>query len=341
MRVGGGALVAVGDDPEGAGREVDRVDGLEPDLGAEAPGLLAHLFDQLGPEDAVREAGVVLDLGGDGELAAGLRAFEHDRRQVGAGGVERGGQPGRAGAENGETVVRGDGIPGARHAGDGLLVRVRHASRSRADDSKATITTAPTRRFQHGAATRLQSQATHPRRDRKMAKKTAKPDRTKSTKGRSLASARLIATLNRQIGNEMHASMQYVSIAAHFAAQDLHQPGRLLLPPGRGGARARDEVRALRGRRRRPGRDPGDRRAARRLRAGCRGGGAVARLGAHRDRADLRPGRHRQGGPQLHRAALSRLVRHRAARGDHHHGCRCSRWSSAPARRTCSSSRTT
>lgn len=54
-----------------------------------------------------------------------------------------------------------------------------------------------------------------------MAKKTAKPDRTKSTRGRSLASARLIATLNRQIGNEMHASMQYVSIAAHFAAQDL------------------------------------------------------------------------------------------------------------------------
>lgn len=51
-----------------------------------------------------------------------------------------------------------------------------------------------------------------------MAKRIAK---SRETKGRSLASGRLLAALNQQVGNEMHASLQYVSIAAHFAAQDL------------------------------------------------------------------------------------------------------------------------
>jgi ferritin len=51
-----------------------------------------------------------------------------------------------------------------------------------------------------------------------MAKKTGK---TPTTKSRSLASGRLLAALNQQVGNEMHASLQYVSIAAYFAAQEL------------------------------------------------------------------------------------------------------------------------
>ncbi len=38
-----------------------------------------------------------------------------------------------------------------------------------------------------------------------------------------LASERLIAALNTQIGNEMHASLQYVSIAAHFDSENLPQ----------------------------------------------------------------------------------------------------------------------
>jgi bacterioferritin B len=38
-----------------------------------------------------------------------------------------------------------------------------------------------------------------------------------------LASDRLVAALNAQIGHEMHASLQYVSIAAHFAAENLPQ----------------------------------------------------------------------------------------------------------------------
>ena len=38
-----------------------------------------------------------------------------------------------------------------------------------------------------------------------------------------LASARLVAALNAQVGNEMHASLQYVSIAAHFDSENLPQ----------------------------------------------------------------------------------------------------------------------
>lgn len=38
-----------------------------------------------------------------------------------------------------------------------------------------------------------------------------------------LASDNLVAAFNAQIGNEMHASLQYTSIAAHFAAENLPQ----------------------------------------------------------------------------------------------------------------------
>jgi ferritin len=38
-----------------------------------------------------------------------------------------------------------------------------------------------------------------------------------------LASDELIAAFNRQIGNEIHASLQYTSIAAHFDAENLPQ----------------------------------------------------------------------------------------------------------------------
>lgn len=38
-----------------------------------------------------------------------------------------------------------------------------------------------------------------------------------------LASRKLIAALNAQVGNEIHASLQYTSISAHFAAENLPQ----------------------------------------------------------------------------------------------------------------------
>jgi len=42
-----------------------------------------------------------------------------------------------------------------------------------------------------------------------------------SAAGGALASARLLAAINQQVGNEMHASLQYVAIASHFAAENL------------------------------------------------------------------------------------------------------------------------
>lgn len=39
--------------------------------------------------------------------------------------------------------------------------------------------------------------------------------------GGALASPRLLSAVHQQVGNEMHASLQYVAIASHFAAENL------------------------------------------------------------------------------------------------------------------------
>ena len=57
-------------DAERALGEVDARHVVGEVLGAEALGLRAELLHQLGPEDAVREAGVVLDVARDHQLAA-------------------------------------------------------------------------------------------------------------------------------------------------------------------------------------------------------------------------------------------------------------------------------
>ena len=51
--------------------------------------LLAELDHELGAHDALGETRVVLDVGRDRELAAGLEALEQDRLQVRARRVER------------------------------------------------------------------------------------------------------------------------------------------------------------------------------------------------------------------------------------------------------------
>jgi hypothetical protein len=69
-------------------------------LGAEADGLLLHVLDELGALDALGPAGKVFDQRGDGELSAGLVAFEDERLQVGARGVNGRGKARAAGAED-------------------------------------------------------------------------------------------------------------------------------------------------------------------------------------------------------------------------------------------------
>jgi hypothetical protein len=85
---------------EGRGAEVDGGEVGHAELGTEAGGLLLHVLDELGTLDAVGPAGKVFDEGGDGELAAGLVAFEDEGLEVGAGGVDGGSEACAAGAEN-------------------------------------------------------------------------------------------------------------------------------------------------------------------------------------------------------------------------------------------------
>ncbi len=54
-------------------------------------GLGLHLLHQPGPLDDVGEARIVLHIGRDGELAAGLDALDQDGFQHGARGIDRGG----------------------------------------------------------------------------------------------------------------------------------------------------------------------------------------------------------------------------------------------------------
>ena len=92
--------------------EVDGDEVRHLQLGAETGRLLLHVLDQLRPLDALGPAGKVLHQCGDGKLASGLVAFEDERLEVGAGGVDGGGESGAAGAQD-------DGVAGRdiRHCG--------------------------------------------------------------------------------------------------------------------------------------------------------------------------------------------------------------------------------
>ena len=85
---------------EGMLAEIGLGEMAEAELGAEARGLLAHVLNELGALDAVWPAGEVFDERGDGELPAGLMAFEDERLQVGACGIDCGGEAGAAGAKD-------------------------------------------------------------------------------------------------------------------------------------------------------------------------------------------------------------------------------------------------
>ena len=58
--------------------------------------LRLHFLHQPGALDDVAEAGVVLDIGGDGQLPAGLEALHDNRRHPGARAIDRRREPGRA-----------------------------------------------------------------------------------------------------------------------------------------------------------------------------------------------------------------------------------------------------
>ena len=78
----------------------DRLDVLELDPGAEFLRLLLHPAHQFGPHHAFGKSREILHLGGGGELPARLGAGQHQRFEIGAGGVDGGGVSGTAGADD-------------------------------------------------------------------------------------------------------------------------------------------------------------------------------------------------------------------------------------------------
>src|SRR5579859_6594892 len=108
-----GVLVVADPDPERSRREVDPAGVLVDDRRPESRGLVPEELHELGTLDPARETGVVLDIAGDHQLAERRVAGDDERREVGAGCVQGGGQPGGSGADDEDLVVGGFRVWGA------------------------------------------------------------------------------------------------------------------------------------------------------------------------------------------------------------------------------------
>jgi hypothetical protein len=91
---------------EGTPGEIDGAEVGHAQLCAEAYGLLLHVLNKIGTLNAFGPAGEVFYQRGDGELAAGLVALKDEGFEVGAGGVDGGGESGAAGAEDNSVARR-------------------------------------------------------------------------------------------------------------------------------------------------------------------------------------------------------------------------------------------
>src|SRR5262249_25099113 len=76
-------------------------------LGAKSLSLLAHIFNQLWPENAVWKAGEIFDHGRDGQLAAGFVAIDDHGLQIGARSVDGRSQAGASTADNDDVMHEG------------------------------------------------------------------------------------------------------------------------------------------------------------------------------------------------------------------------------------------
>ena len=88
--------------PERPLRAVERGHDVGDDLRADMRRLLLHLLHQPGALDDVGETRIVLDVGGDGELAARLDALDQHRFEHCACRIDRSGITGRTGSNNDE-----------------------------------------------------------------------------------------------------------------------------------------------------------------------------------------------------------------------------------------------
>ena len=89
QRVGEIAIAGIAFDPERAPGEIDFVDVIGNEPGADMGRLLGHLFHEPGPLDHIGEARVVLDVGCGGQLTAGFDALDQHRFEHGASGIDR------------------------------------------------------------------------------------------------------------------------------------------------------------------------------------------------------------------------------------------------------------
>ena len=96
----GSVLVVPDADAERPLGEVDPRDVVGQELGAEPLGLAAEVLHHHRPHDAVGIAGVVLDVGGDHQLAAPVEALDHERVEVRPRRVQRRGVARRAASDD-------------------------------------------------------------------------------------------------------------------------------------------------------------------------------------------------------------------------------------------------
>ena len=70
------------------------------ELGAKSLGLRLEFIHHNRAVDSFRETGIILDIGGCGELPTGLHALDHERFKVGTGGVDCCGITGCTGSDD-------------------------------------------------------------------------------------------------------------------------------------------------------------------------------------------------------------------------------------------------
>ena len=100
------AIFGVGQlDRERARAQVDCLDVALDDLRAEADRLRPHRRHQVRPHHAVLMPRPVLDHRRQHQLPAGLEPLDDERLEVGAGGIQRGGEAGRAGTDDDDAAI--------------------------------------------------------------------------------------------------------------------------------------------------------------------------------------------------------------------------------------------
>ena len=102
-----GVLAAVADQAEWTLAQFGGVNVVEHDFGIEAFGMGLHPHHQLRALHALRIARPVVHVGGGHQLAALLQSGNHQRLEVGAGGIDSGGVTGGAGTEDQDAGVAG------------------------------------------------------------------------------------------------------------------------------------------------------------------------------------------------------------------------------------------